>query len=166
MQRPAATPQALVPTCRNFGGKDRPKNSVPMPPNLIFFLNAVLWNRNRRNRNLLTSGSGTGTVTCQKVKTGTVIITVPEPELDMLCTGIWFPSFNIFLFTFYNNLLKFTNQCCGFRSGIRCRFDPWTRIRDPGSQSHILDLSDKYLGKNFLWFFENWAKIFSSAFQK
>ena len=24
-----------------------------------------------------------------------------------------------------------TDQCCGSGSGIRCLFDPWTRIRDP-----------------------------------
>ncbi len=27
--------------------------------------------------------------------------------------------------------LECFNQCCGFGSGIRCLFDPWTR--DPGS---------------------------------
>ncbi len=42
---------------------------------------------------------------------------------------------------------KLCHQCCG--SGIRCLFDPWTRIRDrffsgsqisdPGSQTHIFE---------------------------
>ncbi len=36
------------------------------------------------------------------------------------------------------------------RTGIWCLFDPWTWIRDPGSQTHIfLELSDKFLGKIF-----------------
>ncbi len=38
-------------------------------------------------------------------------------------------------------------QCCGSGSGIRCLFDPWTRIRDPNP--YFLELSDKFLGKKF-----------------
>jgi hypothetical protein len=46
-------------------------------------------------------------------------------------------------------------QCCGSGSGIRCFFDPWTRIRkrfflDPGSQIHIFDsLVTNFSGKKF-----------------
>ncbi len=54
--------------------------------------------------------------------------------------------------------LRLTNtkkQCCG--SGIRCFFDPWTRIRDrffpdPGSRilnPYFLELGDKFLGQKF-----------------
>jgi hypothetical protein len=47
------------------------------------------------------------------------------------------------------------SQCCGSGSGIRCLFDPWTRIRDrffSGSRiptPYFLELSDKFLGKKF-----------------
>ena len=48
-------------------------------------------------------------------------------------------------------------QCCGSGSGIRCLFDPWTRIRNrffpvPGSRipsPYFLELSDKFLCKKF-----------------
>ncbi len=62
--------------------------------------------------------------------------------------------------------LSSKTQCCGSGYWIRCLFDPWTRIRDPGSgigffwirildlrsripTPYFLELSHKFLGKKF-----------------
>ncbi len=78
-------------------------------------------------------------------------------------------------------------QCCGSGSGIRCLFDPWirdpisgirnmffldprSRISDPGSRIPdpkpiFLRAKCQFFGWKVLYYFENWAKFFSSAFQ-
>jgi hypothetical protein len=52
------------------------------------------------------------------------------------CVSCWSRGMILLVFTSY------LFQCCGSGSGIRCLFDPWTRIRDrffpdPGSQTRI-----------------------------
>jgi len=86
---------------------------------------AVLLNRNRNHRrnNFLRCGTGTRTVTCQK-GTGTIINLRFRNRNKMvtlklkLC--IWFPSFNIFTFIFYNKLYE-TYQFFPRKKSLECK---------------------------------------------
>jgi hypothetical protein len=67
------------------------------------------------------------------------------------------------------------NQCCRSGSGIRCLFDPWTRIRDrffpdpgyqiPDSKPIFVEVSDKFLSKKFYNSLKTVLNFFFSIFK-